>query len=121
MKEMNWSLARARLETFRALVTCGCTGIEFYLFNIYKDGAEAGNAVISAEYNARMKTRYCDWGGTLHQYFENKGIFNRDFKDFVKRKWFLSKAIPYEQFRRTVAGLDKIIAKPLNGIEGIGI
>ena len=121
MAEMGWSLGKARLEAMRAHILCGCTGIEFYIFQIYKNGIDAGNTFITAEYNARMKTRYCDWGGKTHQFFENKGVFNRDFQAFVRRKWFLSKAISYEQFRQTVSGLNKIIAKPLNGIEGIGI
>ena len=121
MAEMGWSLGKARLEAKRANVLCGCTGIEFYLFQIYKRGSDAGNTFITAEYNARMKTRYCDWGGKTHQYFENKGIFNEAFKPFIRRKWFLSKTTSYNQFREMVAGLNKIIAKPLNGIEGIGI
>ena len=120
-EEMGWTDAQFRLNVFRARIVTGCNDHEYYLFKIYKIGVEEGDKFITARYNARMKTRYCDYGGKTHQFFENKGIFNKDFSQFVRRKWFLSHETSYEKFKKTVADLDKIIAKPLNGIEGIGI
>lgn len=120
MKEMGWTLARAKLESFRARVMCGCTGIEFYLFGIYKYGIEAGNKYITGEYNARMKTRYCDWGGEYLQSFINKGRFNKEFHQFVKRKWTLN-TVSFEDFKDLFANVPRIIYKPVGGLEGRGI
>lgn len=121
MKEMGWSEARLRLEALRASVITGCNNSEFYLFGIYKNGIEEGNKYITTRYNTRMITRYCEWKDNACAFFENKGVFNSDFNKFVGRTWFLSDDISFNQFREIVSGLDKIIAKPLKGIEGIGI
>lgn len=121
MKEMGWSPTRLRLEALRASVICGCNDSEFYLFGIYKNGADEGCKYITSKYNSRMITRYCDWTKNAVNLFENKGLFNMAFDNFVKRTWFLSDSISFDQFCETVSGLDKIIAKPLKGIEGIGI
>lgn len=121
MEEMGWSLPKTRLESLRARVLCGCTGIEFYLFGIYKNGIDEGNKFITAEYNARMKTRYCDWRAESLNYFKNKGTFNKEFKEFVTRKWFLNTEITFDEFKEIVNGLNKIIYKPIDGLEGRGI
>ena len=120
MEEMGWSAGRTRLEALRAEILCGASDAEFFLFRIYRHGIEKGREFITAEYNARMNTRYAGWDGS-YKFFENKGVFNRDFKEYIRRRWFLSKGLSFEEFEEQVAGLDKIICKPLNGIEGIGI
>lgn len=120
MEEMGWSLGRVRIETFRSMIFCGTSAVEFYLFKVYKNGIEAGKKFITSEINEKMKVRHCDWGGNNYL-FENKGIFNQDFKDFVKRRWILTPGPTFEEFRQKMGELDKIIYKPLNGIEGRGI
>lgn len=120
MEEMGWSAGRTRLETLRASILCGSSEAEFYLFKIYKYGVEKGKTFITSVYNSRMNTRYASWDGGF-RLFENKGQFNQDFAPFIHRKWFLSKDLSYEQFRQETQGLTKIICKPQNGIEGIGI
>ena len=120
MKEMGWSAGRTRLEALRASIVCGCSDAEFYLFKIYKTGAEKGKEFITSVYNSRMNTRYAGWDGS-YRVFENKGQFNQDYKDYIHRRWFLSKGLSYEEFCREIDGLTKIICKPLKGIEGIGI
>lgn len=120
MDEMGWSLGRVRIETFRSMLLCGTSPVEFYLFKVYRDGIEAGKKFITSEFNEKMKVRYCDWGGNDYL-FENKGLFNRDFKEFVKRRWILTPGPTFEEFKEHVKGLNKIIYKPLNGIEGRGI
>ena len=120
MQEMGWTAGRTRLETLRASILCGSSDAEFYLFKIYKNGVEKGKEFITSVYNSRMNTRYASWDGG-YRLFENKGLFNQDFKDFIHRQWFLSKDLSYLQFKKKTKGLTKIICKPLNGIEGIGI
>lgn len=121
MKEMNWSATRLRLEVLRASVICGCNNSEFYLFGIYKNGIEEGNKYITQRYNSRMITRYGEWRNNSVSFFLNKGIFNSCFSKFIGRTWFLSDNVSFDQFCEIVSNLDKIIAKPLKGIEGIGI
>jgi len=121
MAEMGWTLQRYKLESFKARILCGCTGIEFYLFGIYKNGIEAGKKFITAEYNKKMKTRYCNWEEEYIDFFKNKGIFNKEFKNFITRKWFLNDEVTFEEFLEKAAGLDKIIYKPIDGLEGRGI
>ena len=120
MEEMGWTIGRTRLEAFRSEILCGSSEAEFYLFQIYKHGIEKGKEFITAEYNSRMNTRYAGWDGA-YRAFENKGQFNQDFRDYIRRRWFLSKGMSFEEFERQIEGLDKVICKPLNGIEGIGI
>ena len=52
--------------------------------------------------------------------FDNKNEFNNYFKKYLKRD-YLNPPFNIEQFNRFIKGKDKIIAKPINGIGGIGI
>lgn len=120
MEEMGWTLGRVRIESYRSKLLCGTNNSEFYLFKVYKNGIEAGKKFITDELNGKMKERYADWGGK-NKLFENKGQFNKDFNAYIRRRWFLNTGLTYEDFLQKIEGLDKIIFKPLNGIEGRGI
>ena len=51
----------------------------------------------------------------------DKREFNRLFSDIVKRKWIATDECTKEMFYSFCEGMDKIIAKPLDGGAGIGI
>ncbi len=52
---------------------------------------------------------------------ENKGMFNALFPDIITRKWIVSKGITREKLGEFLDGLDEVIVKPLDGMQGLGI
>lgn len=118
--EMGWNDGQLELAYLKCKTACGASFPEFYLFGLYKLPPEEGKKYITMEMHLKMQLRYCDYKGT-QEYFENKTLFNTRFKDFVHRRWFSNADLTFEQFQKNVEGLTKIIYKPLEGVEGIGI
>lgn len=56
-----------------------------------------------------------------YRYLENKLLFNDFFKPFVRRKWYDSEMITYEQFKELLEMPNGLIIKPLEGMEGKGV
>ena len=52
---------------------------------------------------------------------EDKSRFNSLYPDIITRKWIVSEKITFDELADFLSGLDKVIAKPLDGMQGIGI
>lgn len=119
-EEMGWTDGQLKLEYFKCKNNCGASFPEFYLFGLYRLAPEEQQRYITQEMHIKMQLRYCDYKG-VQEIFENKSLFNEVFKDYVHRRWFVNKDLSFEAFEENIEGLHKIMFKPLNGIEGIGI
>lgn len=51
----------------------------------------------------------------------NKHLFNRHFSAYVNRRWLYSKEMTPEQFADLCNSFDKLIVKPEDGLEGMGV
>ena len=119
-KATGWSDAKVMLEFLKAKNASGASSAEYWLFGMYKLTPAQCAEYITMEMHIKMQLRYIDYGGT-QKYFENKTLFNAHFSEFVKRRWFNNENLTFEEFEKNIEGLSKIIYKPIEGIEGIGI
>lgn len=119
-EEMGWNDAELKLKYLASKTNCGASFAEYYLFGLYKLSPEKQRTYITQEMHIKMQLRYCDYKGAQNL-FENKAQFNQHFSEFVHRRWFVNEGLTYEGFLEKISGLSKIIFKPVEGIEGIGI
>lgn len=119
MNEKNWTLGRYRIEYNKAKFNCGCDEEEFYLYKLYNKTPKEQKEYITTDTYWKMKLRYCDFKEN-YIYFHDKALFNTYFKKFVKRKWFKTENLSYEDFLKNIKGLKTIAYKPIDMLQGIG-
>ena len=111
--------------------------IDFQLSRIRYPGLDARDYFMYEFYNIKHPLRKTFvTNGYLHQLdtklngptnskerdlIEDKSRFNALFPDIVTRKWIVTKAITFDELAAFLKGLDKVIVKPLDGMQGIGI
>ena len=118
--EMGWNEGQLNLHFLTAKANCGCSFLDYYLYDLYKLSPEDQRTYITEETHLKMQLRYCDYQGT-QELFENKSAFNRHFHEFVHRRWFVNDDLTYEAFLKNIEGLDEVIVKPLDSLGSHGI
>lgn len=115
-----WSRGKAELEHMKIVNNCGASKADILIQKLYDMTPEEQRTYVThrrfnklrATYNSHRQSRV---------YFKDKSKFNETFADYVVRKWFTTDGMTFEQFKENIAGLDRIIVKPLDEQQGNGI
>ncbi len=100
--------------------TYGAGYTDYTYFEFYKLSPEERKTYITRKVQNDLVTRLND-NQSYGKYFENKGLFNETFKDFVKREWRDLDKITVSEFEDFFKTHQELIAKPIDGICGKGV
>ena len=116
---MGISIGRYRINYINARINCGCNGDEYYLYKLYNKSKEEQRKFMTEDNHFKMKIKY--WvPKEKYKYFKDKSLFNKTFKKWINRKWFLTENLTFEDFEKNIKGLNLIAYKPLDMQEGKG-
>ena len=101
----------------------GLDAMDYFRYEFYNIGHSKRREFITEGYLVKMD-RYFNGGAEKIadvNLLRDKGRFNEKFKDFVQRKWILTKGVSQTEFESFCLGLDKVIVKPIDGGAGHGV
>lgn len=95
----------------------GYCAVDYFNYEFYKKEIDVRKQFVSIGRYKRFMRRVCIKQLDL---FKNKGSFNRNFRDFIKRDWLDMTMTDIGEFRSFVDKHDIFFAKPILGTGGYG-
>ncbi len=120
MDKTGWKYGKAEYEMLKARASLGASYEDFYRFRFYDRDEEDRKRFPTLRVMDRFRSRYCSFE-PRSIYFDDKANFNRTFADKIGRVWFTSDGLTFEEYKKRIAGIDRIIVKPLVDSCGNGI
>lgn len=119
-KQTKWSRGRVELEVMKAKINCDCSYDDYLSYKLYELTPEEQKEYVTLGTYDKLRIQYNSFRATRNN-FDDKANFNVVFKDYIKRVWFTNEKLTFNDFKKKINGLDKIIIKPLSSTCGIGV
>lgn len=119
-EKTKWPIQKIEYETRKAKSVSECSYEDYLGFKFYKKSSKEQATYATLRNFDRLRHKYNEYHSTRNN-FDIKSTFNEVFKDYINRRWFTNKDLTFEDFKKNIEGLNKIIIKPLSSSCGIGI
>lgn len=122
-KNISKKTNKSRIYILKDMIYCGfkyqAGYYDYQEFELYKvDKSKRPTYLTRGKNNAIVK-KYND--KSYFHVFENKAEFNQQFEPYIKRAWLNLKESSKEEFERFIKNNPVFIAKPIDGLGGVGI
>lgn len=97
----------------------GCSITEYITYRFYALNCHAKREFITNRKQKKVAYRFNPKNEA--EAFDNKYLFNKIFKDFIKRKWLYTEASTQEDIRLFIEEQGEVILKPVDQACGVGI
>jgi len=111
-KESGWDMKQVRLHMNKVRTVYDIPPDYYVLYRLWELTDEEINTYARRKDSNRLFAKYNIKAET--QILKNKEDFDREYKDYIKRKFWVNKDTNYEEFLEFIEGLDHIFCKPLD-------
>ena len=118
IQESGWSRKKVREHMIRIKTTYNFSASVYILYRIWELDDEQLNTYAGKEDSNRLFMKYNDIKQTA--LIKDKVEFNKLYKNYTKRKFWVNADTNYEEFLEFIDGLEYIFCKPINSGGGQG-
>lgn len=112
-----------RVVIFIDMIYCaikyGAGYTDYYSFGMYDLNKKQRETILTRTKNNYYVAKFNP--KEYWHFFDNKNEFNEMFNKYLKRKWLYLENVSYNEFKKWIGDLEKIIVKPNNDSGGHGI
>ena len=118
MEASGWDEATVKYHLLKCLVLWGIDTSHYMIFRCWEKTDEENAIYVTQQTSKALRMKY---SSTDLRKLDNKLLFNVEFKDYIKRKFWINRDTSFEEFCEFVDGLDEFICKPDDSSNAIGV